>query len=84
MEQQNINDAENRQKEEFEYGAKTKAIRIIDALQLIICIFSGIIHISDNTFIGIMYIVISIVVFFLIKGFSDMIDLLDSINYKMK
>lgn len=70
--------------ENFEYGRKTKAIKIINALQLIVCIFWGITNISNNAFISIVYWVSSIVIFSLIKGFSDIIDLLDNINYKIK
>ena len=84
MENQNSNDIESKPKEEFEYGAKTKAMKIVSALQIIAFMFLGIINISDNVFMGIMYFVVGIVIFFLIKSLSDIIDLLDSINYKMK
>ena len=60
-------------------------LKIINYIQLIGFIILGIINFnSENILLGIIYIVIGLVLFAFIKGFSDIIDLLDSINNKIQ
>lgn len=85
----NFEEYENKEKEnkkaEFEYGCKTVFIRFINGLQLICCIVMAFINWSDEQgILGFTFLFSGIVLFAFIKGFADIIDLLDSINHKMK
>ena len=76
---------EETKEKDFEYGLKTKFIRFINGLQLISCIIMAFINWSNEEgLIGFVYLFSGIVVFAFIRGFADIIDLLDNINYKIK
>lgn len=65
--------------------SKTILLGIVGILLLIGCIGLGIYYMSEEeTSKGIVYILSGIISFVFIKGFSDMIDLLDSINKKIR
>lgn len=64
---------------------KTIFLRIINAIQIIACIIVAIISFSNEEIInGIIMLIIGFVIFAFIKGFKDIIELLDSINNKLK
>lgn len=64
---------------------KTIFLRIINAIQIIACIIVAIISFSNEEIInGIIMLIIGFVIFAFIKGFKDIIELLDNINNKLK
>ena len=66
------------------YEDRTIAIRFINALQLIGFIIAGIILlVGEKIGQGFICISIGIISYFFIRGFADIIDLLDSINDKL-
>ena len=74
----------NIKKENYESGYKTVALRFINAFQLICCIIIAFVNWSNEKIItGFTFLFSGIVLFAFIKGFSDIIDLLDSINGKL-
>lgn len=75
---------EENSENKFSYGAKTVYLRFINCIQIIVLVIMGLISFSkDQIVTGILYIVIGVVLLFFIKGFSDIIDLLDNINNKI-
>lgn len=84
----NLDEFEEKQKiEEAEetVESKTKLLKVINVFQLIGCIIYAIICWSNyNTFQGFMFVIIGLITFAFIKGFSDIIDLLNSIDNKLK
>lgn len=78
------------EKEEIDYSnegtefTKTMFIKIINAIQLIGCLILAIIAWNEEESLqGFTYLGIGLVLFAFIKGFTDIIDLLDSINNKL-
>lgn len=70
-------------KENIEF-TKTAFIKVINILQIIGFIIMAIIAWNNEEVLqGFIYVVIGLVIFAFIKGFSDIIDLLDSINDKL-
>lgn len=66
------------------YEDKTIAIRFINALQLIGLIIAGIVSLAGEKIgQGFICILIGFINYFFIRGFADIIDLLDSINDKL-
>ena len=64
---------------------KTIFLRIINAVQIIACIIVAIISFSNEEIAnGIIMLIVGFVIFAFIKGFKDIIELLDSINNKLK
>ena len=76
---------EAEENEKKEVGDKTILLRIIIAIQLIGCFIAAMAFWSDEE-IGLGFIVLfgGIVLSAFIKGFIDIIDLLDNINNKIK
>lgn len=73
---------ENKEREDED---KTIFLRIINAVQIIACIIVAIISFSNEEIAnGIIMLVVGFVIFAFIKGFKDIIELLDSINSKLK
>lgn len=71
---------ENERKED-----KTMLLRIINALQFLICMIAGVVlWVSGEVGIGLIVFVAGFVTLVFIKGFQDIIDLLNSINNKLK
>lgn len=80
----NIDEYEENDKEEIEYyESKTKLLKVINVTQLIGFIIYAIINLSNNALLSFVYVIIGLVVFAFIKGFSNIIDLLDDINNKL-
>ena len=81
----NLDEYENNQENyTSDEGSKTTLLKIINWVQLIICIIAAIIGFSNNQpTSGIIYILVGIITFAFIKGFYNIIDLLDSINEKL-
>lgn len=74
---------ESEQKEDYEYGRKTLLLKFIMWAQLIGCIISSIVlWNNEETGYGFIVLFVGIIVLAFIKGFTDIIDLLDSINNK--
>ena len=66
------------------YTTKTTFLKGINVLQLIGFIIMAIVAWNaEETLQGFIYLVIGFVIFAFIKGFADIIDLLDSINDKL-
>lgn len=64
--------------------SRTVLLAIIGILSLLSCIGLGIYFITEeNIFTGVIYILAGIISFAFIKGFTDIIDLLDNINKKL-
>jgi hypothetical protein len=78
---------ENEKSEKNEAGfesGKTTGLKVINVIQLIGCIIAAItLWGEEETLLGFICIVSGIVAFIFIKAFSDIIDLLDSINNKL-
>ena len=73
---------ENKERENED---KTIFRRIINAVQIIACIIVAIISFSNEEIAnGIIMLIVGFVIFAFIKGFKDIIELLDSINNKLK
>ena len=71
--------------EKEENNDKTFILKLISALQIIACLIFAIISFSNEKIIeGIMVLIVTFVLFAFIDGFADIIDLLDSINKKIK
>lgn len=71
--------------EEEENEDKTIFLRIINAIQIITCIIVAIISFVDEKIAnGVIILIIGFVTFAFIKGFQDIIELLDNINNKLK
>ena len=71
--------------EEEENEDKTIFLRIINAIQIITCIIVAIISFVDEKIAnGVIILIIGFVTFAFIKGFKDIIELLDNINNKLK
>ena len=69
---------------EFEYGGKTVFLNFINVVQLIGFIIIAIISYNKGEIgFAVLYIIIGTITFAFIKGFANIIDLLDSINQKM-
>ena len=80
----NMDDYDAKQPRPEEEPSKTALLKVINALQLIGFIIFAIINIKEGAVLqGCIYIAIGIIVFAFIKGFSDVIDLLDEINDKL-
>lgn len=70
---------------ENENEDKTIFLRIINAIQIIACIIIAIISFSNEEIVnGIIMLIVGFVIFAFIKGFKDIIELLDNINNKLK
>ena len=79
-----LDEYEEERKEE-QNEDKTVFLRIINALQIITCIVAAIILWSNEEIvIGITVLVVGFITFAFIKGFKDIIELLDDINNKLK
>ena len=64
---------------------KTIFLRIINAVQIMACIIVAIISFSNEEIAnGITVLIFGFIIFAFIKGFKDIIELLDSINNKLK
>lgn len=64
---------------------KTIFLRIINTIQIIVCIVISIILFANETIgSGIIILIFGFVTFVFIKGFVDIIELLDNINNKLK
>lgn len=73
---------ENKERENED---KTIFLRIINAVQIIACIIVAIISFSNEEIAnGIIMLIVGFVIFAFIKGFKDIIELLDNINNKLK
>lgn len=73
---------ENKERENED---KTIFLRIINAVQIIACIIVAIISFTNEEIAnGIIMLIVGFVIFAFIKGFKDIIELLDSINNKLK
>ena len=71
--------------EKEENNDKSFILKFISALQIIACLIFAIISFSNEKIIeGIMVLIVTFVLFAFIDGFADIIDLLDSINKKIK
>lgn len=81
----NLDDYEKQIEKENETEDKTILLRIINLMQIIACMIIAIILWSNEEIVnGIAMLVVGFVIFAFIKGFSDIIDLLESINNKLK
>ena len=68
-----------------ENNDKTFILKVINVLQIIACLIFAIISFFNEKVIeGIMILIVTFVLFAFINGFTDIIDLLDSINKKIK
>lgn len=64
---------------------KTFFLRVISALQIIACIIIAIVSFTNEKIVdGVMILIVGFVIFAFINGFKDIIELLDSINNKLK
>ena len=81
-----LDEYEEKQKQEDEGNEdKTVFLRIINAIQIIACIIAAIILFADEKIgNGIIILIIGFVTFAFVKGFKDIIELLDNINNKLK
>ena len=81
----NLDEYENNQDDNTkDSDNKTILLKIINWIQLIICIIVAIMCFSNNQVTSaIIYILVGIISFAFIKGFYNIIDLLDSINEKL-
>lgn len=72
-------------KEENENPDRTIFLRIINAIQVVACIIIAIISFANGEIgSGIMLLIVGFVAFAFVKGFVDIIELLDNINNKLK
>ncbi len=85
----NFDDFEKKQKQTSEEdneenASKTNFLKTINVLQIVGCGIGTLVAWSNEKVLeGFILIIISIVAFAFIKGFYDIIDLLDSINDKL-
>lgn len=76
---------EEETKEENEGEDKTIFLRIVNALQIIACVIVAIILFSNEEIVsGIIVLVVGFIIFAFIRGFKDIIELLDNINNKLE
>jgi len=76
---------ENQEEEQEEIAGKTSLLKIINVLQAIgFVIGTFICWGNEDTVSGFIFLGIALVTFAFIKGFIDIIDLLDSINDNLK
>ena len=76
---------EEQTKKEDENTDKTFFLRIVSVLQIIACIIVAIVSFTDEKIVnGVMILIVGFVIFAFINGFKDIIELLDSINNKLK
>lgn len=69
---------------ESDSATKTKGLVVINVIQLISCIIMAIINLENGeSLTALIFFISGIMIFFFIKGFADIIDLLDSINNKL-
>lgn len=77
-----VSEYENKQEEKED---KTIFLRIINAIQIITCIIIAIVSfVNEEIGNGFIIFIIGFVTFAFIKGFQDIIELLDNINNKLK
>lgn len=78
------NQKETKENEEFEYGNKTVFLRFVIGIQLIACIIGAIVLWSnEETGLGFIVLFGGIIAAAFLKGFTDIIDLLDNINNRL-
>lgn len=71
--------------EEKENSDKTFILKLINVLQIIACLIISILFFyNEKTIQGAITLIITFILFAFIKGFTDIIELLDSINKKIK
>ncbi len=76
---------EEKERQEEKNEDKTIFLRIINAIQIIACIIVAIVSFTDEKIVnGVMILIVGFVIFAFINGFKDIIELLDSINNKLK
>jgi Na+/H+ antiporter NhaC len=79
----NLDEYEENDTEEID--SKTKLLKAINFIQFVTCIILSIIYFSKKeTILGIICILIGIILFAFIKGFYNIVDLLDDINKKLE
>ena len=72
------------EKDEEQNEDKTIFLRIISALEIIACIIAAIFSFANEEIgVGFVILIAGFVAFAFIKGFKDIIELLDSINNKL-
>lgn len=80
----NLEEYECQEETEIEQESKTALIKFINIIQILGCIIGAIILWSNEELgIGFIILVIGVIAFAFIKGFQDIIDLLDNINNKI-
>lgn len=74
----------NQEEEDFDKSDKTIFLKIINVVQILGCLIGAII-LWSNEEIGIGFVILAVgfVSFAFVKGFQDIIELLDSINNKI-
>lgn len=73
------------EEKEEENSDKTFILKLINALQIIACIIISILFFyNGKTIQGAITLIITFILFAFINGFTDIIELLDSINKKIK
>ena len=77
-------ETEQKVQEDDEEKSKTILLKIINIIQLIGCIIFAIVYWSnEEILIGFVFLFGGIILYAFIKGFTNIIDLLDDINYKL-
>lgn len=72
-------------KPESEDITKTRGLAFINVIQLISCIVMAVKSWGEGAnFTGFIFLICGIIAFYFIKGFADIIDLLDNINTKLE
>lgn len=73
------------ERKEEENSDKTFILKLINVLQIIACIIISILFFYNEEAIkGVITLIITFILFAFINGFTDIIELLDSINKKIK
>ncbi len=73
------------EEKEEENSDKTFILKLINVLQIIACIIISILFFyNEKTIQGAITLIITFILFAFINGFTDIIELLDSINKKIK
>lgn len=73
------------EEKEEENSDKTFILKLINVLQIIACIIISILFFYNEEAIkGVITLIITFILFAFINGFTDIIELLDSINKKIK
>ena len=76
---------EEQERQEEGNEDKTIFLKIINAIQIISCIIIAIILFANvEIWNGIIILIVGFVIFAFIKGFKDIIELLDDINNKLR